>query len=233
MPAATVTSASCSGSRAEQILDCQDRVSGISDHSRHSVRWRTVGGGLEYVQRPKGRRACLQPRPKLDCWATTSTGRGSGHLPGQPRCRSPATGEILARVPLSGSADVDAAVAAARAASRLAQALGDRARPLAVRLSPGAGGPPGRGCPFGHPRDGEDFADARAEVGRAIEMIEAATAVPQTMQGRVLENVATAVDCETIRQPVGVCAAICPSTSRRWCPSGSCRSRSRAATPSC
>jgi malonate-semialdehyde dehydrogenase (acetylating) / methylmalonate-semialdehyde dehydrogenase len=47
-------------------------------------------------------------------------------------------------------------------------------------------------------------------VGRAIEMIEAATAVPQTMQGRVLENVATAVDCETIRQPVGVCAAIVP-----------------------
>jgi malonate-semialdehyde dehydrogenase (acetylating)/methylmalonate-semialdehyde dehydrogenase len=43
-----------------------------------------------------------------------------------------------------------------------------------------------------------------------IEMVEAATAVPQTMQGRVLENVATAVDCETIRQPVGVCAAIVP-----------------------
>ena len=30
--------------------------------------------------------------------------------------RNPSTGEILARVPLSGSADVDAAVAAARAA---------------------------------------------------------------------------------------------------------------------
>ena len=43
-----------------------------------------------------------------------------------------------------------------------------------------------------------------------IEMVEAATAVPQTMQGRVLEDVATNVDCETIRQPVGVCAAIVP-----------------------
>jgi malonate-semialdehyde dehydrogenase (acetylating)/methylmalonate-semialdehyde dehydrogenase len=41
-------------------------------------------------------------------------------------------------------------------------------------------------------------------------MVEAATAVPQTMQGRVLEDVATNVDCETIRQPVGVCAAIVP-----------------------
>ena len=57
---------------------------------------------------------------------------------------------------------------------------------------------------------GKTLADARAEVGRMIEMVEAATAVPQTMQGRVLEDVATGVDCETIRQPVGVCAAIVP-----------------------
>ena len=57
---------------------------------------------------------------------------------------------------------------------------------------------------------GKTLPDARAEVGRAIEMIEAASAVPQTMQGRILENVATAVDTETIRQPVGVCAAIVP-----------------------
>ena len=57
---------------------------------------------------------------------------------------------------------------------------------------------------------GKTLLDARAEVGRAIEMIEAATAVPQTMQGRILENVATAIDTETIRQPVGVCAAIAP-----------------------
>ena len=35
-------------------------------------------------------------------------------------------------------------------------------------------------------------------------------AVPTTMQGRNLENVATAVDCETYRQPIGVFGAICP-----------------------
>ncbi len=43
-----------------------------------------------------------------------------------------------------------------------------------------------------------------------IEMVECATAIPTTMQGRKLEGVATNVDCETIRQPVGVVAAICP-----------------------
>src|SRR5919201_204181 len=41
-------------------------------------------------------------------------------------------------------------------------------------------------------------------------MVEAASEIPQTIQGRVLENVARGVACETIRQPVGVCAAVVP-----------------------
>jgi malonate-semialdehyde dehydrogenase (acetylating)/methylmalonate-semialdehyde dehydrogenase len=124
---------------------------------------------------------------------------------------NPASGELLARVPLSGSADVDAAVAAAREAfpEWRSRSTIERARWL-----------------FGfrqvleaHQDElarsvtremGKTFGDARAEVGRAIEMVEAATAVPQTMQGRVLENVATAIDTETYRQPVGVCAGIVP-----------------------
>jgi malonate-semialdehyde dehydrogenase (acetylating)/methylmalonate-semialdehyde dehydrogenase len=43
-----------------------------------------------------------------------------------------------------------------------------------------------------------------------IEMVEAASAVPTTMQGRILEDVSRNVDAETVRQPVGVCAAIVP-----------------------
>ena len=57
---------------------------------------------------------------------------------------------------------------------------------------------------------GKTIADARAEVARMIEMVEAACAVPTTMQGRILEDVSRNVDCETVRQPVGVCAAIVP-----------------------
>ena len=57
---------------------------------------------------------------------------------------------------------------------------------------------------------GKTLPDAYAEVGRAIEMVECAAAVPTTMQGRNLENVATNVDCETYRQPIGVFGAICP-----------------------
>src|SRR5581483_4353674 len=57
---------------------------------------------------------------------------------------------------------------------------------------------------------GKTLIDARAEVARMIEMVEAACAIPTTMQGRVLEDVSRGIDAETVRQPVGVCAAIVP-----------------------
>ena len=57
---------------------------------------------------------------------------------------------------------------------------------------------------------GKTIADATAEVARMIEMVEAACAIPTTMQGRILEDVSRNIDAETIRQPVGICAAIVP-----------------------
>ena len=123
----------------------------------------------------------------------------------------PATGAPLARVPLSAAADVDAAVRAARAALpawrdvnvierarrlfKLRELLVARREELALSVT----------------REmGKTLVDARAEVARAIEMVEAATAIPTTMQGRILEDVSRGIDAETIRQPVGVCAAIAP-----------------------
>jgi malonate-semialdehyde dehydrogenase (acetylating)/methylmalonate-semialdehyde dehydrogenase len=115
----------------------------------------------------------------------------------------------LARVPLSSVEDVEAAVAAARAALpewrrtpviararklfKLRQLVEDRAEELARLLT----------------RDtGKSLVDARLEVVRTLEVIETATAIPQTMQGRALGQVASGIDVETFRQPVGVCAAI-------------------------
>ena len=123
----------------------------------------------------------------------------------------PATGDVLAEVPLSVEADLDAAVKAAREAlpvwrdvstiargrlmfelrQRLVERRPELARSVTVEM-------------------GKTLPDADAEVGRMIEMVEAAAAVPTTMQGRVLEDVARGVDAETIRQPVGVCAGIAP-----------------------
>jgi malonate-semialdehyde dehydrogenase (acetylating) / methylmalonate-semialdehyde dehydrogenase len=124
---------------------------------------------------------------------------------------NPATGEVLARVPLSSSADLDAAVRAAREAlpvwrevstigrarklfelrERLVARQEDLARSVTTEM-------------------GKTIGDARAEVARLIEMVECACAIPTTMQGRVLEDVSRNIDAETIRQPVGVCAAVVP-----------------------
>jgi malonate-semialdehyde dehydrogenase (acetylating)/methylmalonate-semialdehyde dehydrogenase len=124
---------------------------------------------------------------------------------------NPANGELLAHVPLSSAADLDAAVNAAREALPVWRAVSTIARArklfeLRERLE-------ARKEELARSvttEMGKTIVDARAEVARMIEMVEAACAIPTTMQGRILEDVATGVDAETIRQPVGVCAAIAP-----------------------
>ena len=124
---------------------------------------------------------------------------------------NPATGDVVAVVPYSTANHLDEAVRAARQAlpawrgvstiarARLLFTLREKlqarkdeiARSVVIEM-------------------GKTLPDATAEVGRMIEMVEAATAIPTTMQGKVLEDVARGVDAETIRQPVGVCGIIAP-----------------------
>src|SRR5690349_10809863 len=124
---------------------------------------------------------------------------------------NPATGDAIARVPLSSSSDLDAAVKAARAALpewravsvigrsqylfALREGLRERKDELARSVTT---------------EMGKTLVDATAEVARMIAMVECACAIPTTMQGRILEDVSTNIDAETVRQPVGVCAAIVP-----------------------
>jgi malonate-semialdehyde dehydrogenase (acetylating)/methylmalonate-semialdehyde dehydrogenase len=124
---------------------------------------------------------------------------------------NPATGEVLARVPLSAREDLDAAVRAAREALPAWRAVSviARARHL-FALRAGLDARREELARAVTTEMGKTIDDARAEVARMIEMVEAACAIPTTMQGRVLEDVARNVDCETVRQPVGVCAAIVP-----------------------
>src|ERR1700722_6305069 len=103
---------------------------------------------------------------------------------------NPANGELLAHVPLSGAADLDAAVSAARAALPEWRAVSTiaRARKL-FELREGL-----EACKEELARSvttemGKTIVDARAEVARMIEMVEAACAIPTTMQGRLPEEV--------------------------------------------
>jgi malonate-semialdehyde dehydrogenase (acetylating) / methylmalonate-semialdehyde dehydrogenase len=124
---------------------------------------------------------------------------------------NPATGETLARVPLSSAADLDAAVAAARAALPAWREVSVIARArLLFGLREGLNNRHEELARSVTTEMGKTIADARAEVARMIEMVECACAIPTTMQGRILEDVSRGIDAETIRQPVGVCAAIVP-----------------------
>ncbi|MEO5702255.1 MAG: CoA-acylating methylmalonate-semialdehyde dehydrogenase, partial [Casimicrobiaceae bacterium] len=124
---------------------------------------------------------------------------------------NPATGEVIRHVPLANHEDVDAAVAAARAALpawRAAPAL-RRARVL-MRF---------RELVEANKKDlrrvitqehGKTLDDAEGEITRGLEVVEFAMGIPHLLKGEHSENVGTGVDAYSIRQPVGVCAGITP-----------------------
>jgi malonate-semialdehyde dehydrogenase (acetylating)/methylmalonate-semialdehyde dehydrogenase len=58
--------------------------------------------------------------------------------------------------------------------------------------------------------NGKTADDAKAEVRRAVQMVEVACGMPSLMMGDSLSDVARDIDSITIRQPIGVCAGITP-----------------------
>jgi malonate-semialdehyde dehydrogenase (acetylating) / methylmalonate-semialdehyde dehydrogenase len=124
---------------------------------------------------------------------------------------NPASGEVLAQVPLSARTEVTSAVEAAAAAYpawrrtppedriqplfKLKQLLEDHIDELSRIITR---------------ENGKTFAEAKAEFRRAIENVEVACGIPMMMQGSNLEDVARGIDETMIRQPLGVVAAITP-----------------------
>ncbi len=123
----------------------------------------------------------------------------------------PATGEGLAVHPMSSNSAVDSAVRAA------ADAFGEwRRTPVPTRAA--------MMFRYRHllheARDelamtivrenGKSVSEALGELLRAIQYVENAATVPETQKGAVTENVATAVDIEFIREPLGVFVVIAP-----------------------
>jgi malonate-semialdehyde dehydrogenase (acetylating)/methylmalonate-semialdehyde dehydrogenase len=124
---------------------------------------------------------------------------------------NPATAELLARTPLSTTADVDAAVQSGvdafpawrrtppgeriqylfKLKNLLEEHLGELARLITIE-------------------NGKTLAEAKAELRRGIENVEVACGIPMMMQGYNLEDVTPGVDETLIRQPLGVVAAIVP-----------------------
>ena len=117
---------------------------------------------------------------------------------------NPASGEVLARVPLADAVEVGAAVDAAAAAYpewrrtppedriqplfKLKQLLEAHVDDLARIITQ---------------ENGKTLTEARAELPRGIENVEVACGIPTLMQGYNLEDVARGIDEIMIRQPLG------------------------------
>ena len=124
---------------------------------------------------------------------------------------NPSTGRVIARTPMCGAEQAAAAVAAASAALpgwaetpvvERAQLM-FRFRELFVEHFEEMAALVTR-------EHGKTLAEARAEVKRGQEMIEFAAGVPSLIMGQTLANIASDVDAETVRHPVGVCVGITP-----------------------
>ncbi len=124
---------------------------------------------------------------------------------------NPSTGRVARQVALASAEEVGAAVAAASAAQ---PAWGDlppirRARVLNAFLQL-----------LNQHRDtlaaiisaehGKVFTDAQGEVSRGIDIVEFACGAPQLLKGDYTDQVSTAIDNWTLRQPLGVVAGITP-----------------------
>src|SRR3984957_8854553 len=123
---------------------------------------------------------------------------------------SPLDGSLLAEMPCSGSADLDAAVAAAQKAFpgwsrtpikervqvffRYKYLLEQHLEELAALVSE---------------ENGKTRSEAVAEIEKCIELTEFATSLPQLVAGEVLE-VSRGVECRVERVAVGVVASIVP-----------------------
>lgn len=123
---------------------------------------------------------------------------------------SPIDGNSLSRVPMSTADDLDAAVQAAKAAldgwsktpikERVQvffryKTLLERNLDELTRLV--------------QEENGKTYDEAKAEVEKSIELTEFACAMPQLIQGEIME-VSKGVECRTERFPVGVVASIVP-----------------------
>jgi malonate-semialdehyde dehydrogenase (acetylating)/methylmalonate-semialdehyde dehydrogenase len=124
---------------------------------------------------------------------------------------NPSTGEVIAETPMCGAAEVNAAVEAAAAAfpAWWETPPTDRARIMfRFKMSMEENFEELVRC---NTREhGKTLVESRGDVRRGIEMIEFACGIPSLLMGESIENIARGIDCDTIRQPLGVCVGITP-----------------------
>lgn len=124
---------------------------------------------------------------------------------------NPATGETAGKVALANRAEVEQAIAAAKAAFpawsttppvRRARILLEYLNLLKKHLNELA--------TLVTREHGKLLDDAKGSLLRGIEVVEFACGAPHLLKGWFSEDVGTAIDSHTLRQPLGVCVGITP-----------------------
>ncbi|CAI5942315.1 unnamed protein product [Closterium sp. NIES-65] len=147
------------------------------------------------------------PRVKLLIGGKLVDSTSDHHVP----VINPATQEVLAHLPLATRGEFSAAVRAAADAfpAWRATPLPVRARVM-LKLQELIRREMDRLALSVTTEQGKTLADARGDVFRGLEVVEQACAMGTMQMGELLENVSAGVDTYSIRQPLGVCAGICP-----------------------
>jgi malonate-semialdehyde dehydrogenase (acetylating)/methylmalonate-semialdehyde dehydrogenase len=124
---------------------------------------------------------------------------------------NPATGQVAREVDFASVAEVDTAVAAAKAAfpGWRATSLSKRTE-IMFRIRNLADAHRKELAAFLTAEHGKVPSDALGEVARGIENLEFSTGIPTLMKGGFSEQVSTGIDVYQIRQPLGVVAGITP-----------------------
>ncbi len=124
---------------------------------------------------------------------------------------NPATGEVIAQVPLATDAEMEQVISVAREAfpkwarqsplrrarimNKFRDLLEANASELATIISR---------------EHGKVHSDALGEVTRGLEVVEFACGGPHLLKGEISENIGTNIDSHSLRQPLGVVAGITP-----------------------
>jgi malonate-semialdehyde dehydrogenase (acetylating) / methylmalonate-semialdehyde dehydrogenase len=145
----------------------------------------------------------------LTHWVDGTASEGTGERHSQ--VTNPATGAVIARLPLATTDEMEAAIAQAKAAfpgwrdTSLArrtqilfafrELLNARKDELAAIITN---------------EHGKVLSDALGEVSRGQEVVEFACGMPHLLKGSMTENASTRVDVHSLRQPLGVVGIISP-----------------------
>ena len=124
---------------------------------------------------------------------------------------NPATGEVQAKVDLASKAEMDAAIAAAAEAQVAWGATNPQRRArVMMKMVDLLNRDMDKMAEVLSSEHGKTFPDAKGDIQRGLEVIEYSIGAPQLLKGEFIDGAGPGIDMYSMRQPLGVVAAITP-----------------------